>query len=208
MTNGGQYLSRPTVDLVEAECAKFDSEFPLSEEALFQLLDRFPGNAHKSHVLLKVIALDKLYSTRVDGVDIFPLAAHIAASGNDLDEMIQRGDPEAVRRIWKDAGTTKKYYSFATKFCSWHNQLAYPIWDSYVDACLWAYKREFQFEDFQRQDLTYYERLVKIVDSFRARFVLQQCSYKQLDKFFWRTGSAVLSGGIEQTGLGSTAAQA
>jgi hypothetical protein len=61
-----QPLPRPTVELVKAEGDKFDQEpsTRLGEEALGQLRTQFPRNRDLSHVLLKVLALNKLYSAR------------------------------------------------------------------------------------------------------------------------------------------------
>jgi len=70
-------LLTPTIDLVQEECAEFDKEpfTKLGEEALAQLLMQFPRNEKASHVLLKVIALDRLYSTRIQYVDLVPFCS-------------------------------------------------------------------------------------------------------------------------------------
>ena len=187
-------LPRPTSDLVKEECDAFDEESStkLGEKALRLLRQQFPLNTDPSQVLLKVLVLNKLYSARVDDVDVFPMARHIAGLG--VDSMLERGSLDAVRLIWRCDSAGKEYYSFATKFCSWHNPSAYPIWDGNVDASLWLYKKRYQFAEFQRQDLGYYEKLVGIVDEFRNRFDLNDFTYRQIDKFLWRSGDRILRG--------------
>jgi hypothetical protein len=59
-------LPTPTLELVKAECAAFDQECQLTEEALENLRVQFPRNTDISHVLLKVLVLNKLYSTRIN----------------------------------------------------------------------------------------------------------------------------------------------
>jgi hypothetical protein len=190
-------LPTPTVETIEAECREFDAEpyTKLSEEALGCLREAFPRNAQVSHVLLKVIALNRLYSTRVNDVDIWPLANHIAGLG--IDDLIERGDPSAVWRVYS-CENLRMYYSFATKFCSWHNPRRYPIYDRNADECLWAYKKHDGFADFRRQDLGYYEKLITIVDAFRKHYSLDRFSFKEIDKFLWRTGAKILERTVPQ----------
>jgi hypothetical protein len=184
-------LPTPTIDLVQEECAEFDKEpfTELAEEALAQLLTQFRRNTKVSHVLLKVIALDRLYSTRIQYVDLVPLAHHI--TDLNIDEAIEQGSPNAVDLIWNCA-EIRKYYSFATKFCSWHNPDSYPMHDHYVDECLWAYKNQYPFYAFHREDMYDYEKFRPIVSAFREHYKLTSCSFKELDKFLWRMGNRML----------------
>jgi hypothetical protein len=117
-------LPVPTVELAKAECDEFDRENFLAETALGELLAQFPRNTDTSHVLLKVLVLNKLYSTRIRDIDVDPLARHIGSLG--VDRRLSEGSVQAVDLI-ADCPTLKRYYSFATKFCSWHNPDAYPF---------------------------------------------------------------------------------
>ena len=182
-------LPRPTVELVNQECAEFDRENQLVEEALRQLRDRFPQNTETAHVLLKVLVLNRLYSARVRDIDVEPLARHIA--GLQLDPILDKGAPNAVALI-TDCEELREYFSFATKFCSWHNPIVYPMYDGNVDECLWSYQLQDQFANFHRQDLRCYEKLISIVTSFRAFYCLKSFSFRQLDKFLWRMGEQLL----------------
>jgi hypothetical protein len=53
-------LRRPTVDLVAEACKEFEKENLIIEQALKELFNQFPGNSDLSHVLLKVVALNRL----------------------------------------------------------------------------------------------------------------------------------------------------
>ena len=185
-------LPTPTIELVKTECTKFDEENQLAEEALEQLRMQFPRNTDVSHVLLKVLTLNKLYSTRIHDKDVEATAYHIATLG--IDTLLDQGSYNAVDLI-ANIPNLRKCYSFATKFCSWHNPIAFPLYDRYVDECLWSYlKQEIQspFAMFHRQDLWDYERLVEVVTGFRNYYGLNSLTFKQLDKFLWRLGFQLL----------------
>ena len=145
------------------------------EEALRLLWAQFPHNTQTSHVLLKVLVLNKLYNTRVLDIDVEPIARHIVTL--NIDPLLDQGDLAGVGLIYNCPGL-KMYYSFATKFCSWHNPAAYPIYDRNADECLWSYKNQDQFANFHHQDLGYYEKFVATVTAFRNHYGLG-CFYLQ-----------------------------
>jgi len=79
-------------------------------------------------------------------------------------------------------------YSFATKYCAWHNPSAYPIYDTFVDKMLWAYRRQDQFDSFLHQDLLKYDRFRQIVRNFQRHYHLTTYNIKDIDKFLWLAG--------------------
>lgn len=182
-------LKRPTPELIEKQRAKFDRKERVVEHALQSLIRRFPENVHESHVLLKVVSINELYHSRVLGKDLRKLAHRIR--GLDIDSALKDGSPKAVQQIANCCGT-REYYSFATKFCSWHNQSAYSIWDGHVDEALWAYKKQHNFADFHRQDMWDYEKFAEIIKGFQKKYELDTVPLKQLDKFLWHLGDRIL----------------
>jgi hypothetical protein len=182
-------LPIPTVDVVEVECREFDRENSLIEEALGQLLKQFPQNVETAHVLLKVLVLNQLYSTRINNIDIEPLAHHIAGLG--IDNLFAQGSIKAVGLI-TNCPNLRKYLSFASKFCSWHNPKAYPIYDGNARASLWAYKKQDRFANFHQQDLWVYESYRAAIVAFSEHYGLNSMDFKQLDKFLWRSGDRIL----------------
>ncbi len=182
-------LPTPTVELVQAACDAFDEDDKRKEEALRLLWAQFPHNTETSHVLLKVLVLNKLYSTRILDKDVEPLSEHIVTL--NIDPLLDRGDLTAVERIYI-CPPLKMYYSFATKLCSWHNPTAYPIYDHNADECLWSYQKQDGFANFRRQDLGYYEKFVAIVTAFRNHYGLISFNFRQVDKFLVRSGDEIL----------------
>ena len=192
-------LPRPTVELVETECKAFDLDDGLAEDALGQLRAQFPRNTDIRHVLLKVLVLNKLYGTMIRDIDVETVAKHIVglASDHSLDQLLDQGSLDAVFLI-ADCPKLRQYLSFASKFSSWHNPTAYPIYDGNVRQCLWSYKKQDAFADFQNQDLWYYKKLVETVIAFRNFYELNPLTFKQVDKFMFRSGGRILKASKDQ----------
>ena len=186
-----ELLPAPTVDLVKEHCIAFDEKatIKLVEEALALLRTHLARNTEISHVYLKALALNKLYSTRVEDRHVEPLARHIA--GLDIDQCLDQGDLGVVDRI-ADCPDIKRYLSFASKYCSLHRPETYPIWDGNARECLWSYQLQDQFGDFPNDDLWVYQKYVKIVLAFRYHYRLNCYSIRQLDKFFYLSGDRIL----------------
>ncbi|MGA2905827.1 MAG: hypothetical protein ABSD98_18535, partial [Candidatus Korobacteraceae bacterium] len=182
-------LSRPTVDDVNKAEKKFDDENGSIEWLLTQLFEKFPDNTGPNEVLLKTKVLNLLYETRILAVNA--VAQHITSLVN-IDSCLTAGSPDAVDLIVsvKLGDKVRNNFSFATKYCNWHNPAAYAIYDGNVDACLWCYKKQDSFTTFARQDLRYsgYPVFLRIVTAFRDFYGLNSFSFKQLDKFLWEKG--------------------
>jgi hypothetical protein len=173
---------------IDHEIDEFDRDESTVEETVRTLVDAFPSNQKFTHVHLKVIAISQLYRARVLNIDAEDLAKHIW-SIPDLDDMLAAGSPEVVNLIHQCKTTRRKYYSFATKFCSWHNQKAYSLWDYNVDEALWAYRQQDGFAKFKHKELLDYPRLAEIIKEFRAFYGLRRYSLKNIDKFLWGVGA-------------------
>jgi hypothetical protein len=191
-------LPRPTVELVEAECKAFDLENWLAEEALGQLRAQFPLNTDIRHVLLKVLVLNKLYGTMIRDIEVETVAKHIVGLG--IDPLLAQGSLQAVTLI-TDCPNVRQYLSFASKFCSWHNPTAYPIYDGNVRECLSSYQKQDSFAQFRnKEDLYYYQKLFDAVLAFRSHYGLNSLTFKQLDKFMYRVGGQILKARKGQKG--------
>jgi hypothetical protein len=129
----------------------------------------------------------------VDDVDVEPLARHIV--GLNIDALLDRVALEAVSLIADCPGLKKKYFSFASKFCSRHCPGVYPIWDGNARACLWAYRKQRDpFASFRNYDLWIYEKFLEQVIAFRAKYGLTRFTLRELDKFLYLTGGRILRG--------------
>lgn len=185
-------IPRPSPEEVRLACEEFDNdpETKVTESALGQLFRSFPLNTDTGQVVIKALSVNKLYNARVDDIHIGPLAHHIASLA-DLDDDLGRGKIDAVERI-ANCPNIKRYYSFATKYCSWHNANAYPLYDGNVAECLRICERDHQFGHFFRDNLTSYPRFILVVELFRRTYGLQSFTPKELDKYLWLRGGELL----------------
>jgi vacuolar-type H+-ATPase subunit C/Vma6 len=95
----------------------------------------------------------------------------------------------------------RQYLSFASKFCSWHNPTAYPIYDGNVRECLSSYQKQDSFAQFRnKEDLYYYQKLFDAVLAFSSHYGLNSLTFKQLDKFMYRVGGQILKARKGQKG--------
>ena len=185
-------LAAPSEDDVMHAIKTFDEENLEIEWLLDHLFAQYPRNTALSEVSLKTRVLNLLYSTRILAVDI--VAQHITGLPG-IDEMIAMGAPEAVDQIAyvKIGEKIRCHFSFASKYCSWHNPEAYPIYDSRAEECLWQFERQDKFAGFRRYDEYKYAEFVRRVTAFRNRYELGDFSFKQLDKYLYSQGNLLLA---------------
>jgi hypothetical protein len=181
----------PTAQLVDEAIKKFDEENAVVEDALKKLFTQYPANTNLSHVLLKVVALNRLYSTQIFAV--VDVAQHIHRNGTEIDSSLAIGSPEVVDKIAKvtisKSGKERNNFSFATKYCSWHNPESYPIFDTQVDRYLWSLQKQAHFaEFFIKNEFWDYSEFRKVMIAFRTVYGLESFTFKDIDKFLWLYG--------------------
>lgn len=163
------------------------------ENALNKLFhETYPKNNDINEILIKVATLNDFYSTHI--LNIFKVAEHIKNIKN-LDDRLQKGDEKLVKEIAK-VGLKKKtgkkiiFYSFATKFCSHHNDKDFAIYDRYVEKILMHFKKldDFSKNFTKKEDLKEYSNFKSILfDDFRVYYKLD-CNLKELDRYLWQLG--------------------
>jgi len=179
----------PSIDQVEVYLKKWDGleNYRLQEDALNKLYSELcPNNTDVIDVLLKASTLNDFYSTNI--FSIYPVAKQICAL--DIDARLKAGDVTLVGDIqYVTIGDTlKNFYSFASKYCSHHNPLEYPIYDSYVDEVLRYFRNRDGFSDFQDGDLKDYVKFKSILIDFRTFYGLDRYNLKQIDQYVWQLG--------------------
>ncbi|MBK5261809.1 MAG: hypothetical protein JJE17_04440 [Peptostreptococcaceae bacterium] len=154
-------------------------------------LKTYPNNTEIDEVLIKVISLNAFYSTNI----FYPytVAQHIITL--DIDKKLYAKDISLVEEIAKvtmDNGKVRKLYSFATKYCSRHKPLVYPIYDSYIDKVLKHLRDHDNFYMFKTEDLKDYISFNDILKRFREYYNLETYSVKEIDKYLWLLGKEKL----------------
>jgi hypothetical protein len=187
----------PTADRVSAACTEFDGQNGVMEQALTELFRLLPHNDSNPHVLLKVAALDALYSTWI--LALRDVARHIFERCEEVDSALALGSPEIVDTIAVvkigATGEKRRFYSFASKYCSWHRQDSYPIWDSRVNAYLtWLRKRPTgSFLVKNPDSWTEYREFVNMINNLRNVYSLGGFGFKQIDKFLYTEGGKLIA---------------
>lgn len=186
-------LCEPTTELVRRAISDFEKDAEATEKVLRYLFDLFPTNTDLDQVRVKVKTLNTLYSTQIRAVEI--VANHIQQNGEEIDRALAKGLPEVVSKIAKvkvkKGEEERNFFSFATKYCSWHRPDAYVIYDRFVEKYLWTLQKKVQFtkQPFKRKDLRVYPKLAEVIDTFRTYYRLEQFSFKEIDKFLWHSGN-------------------
>jgi hypothetical protein len=183
-------LPHPTIDAVNRYLDLWDSleNYVLQEQSLDKLFfETYPYNTDIRDILVKASTLNDFYSTNI--FSIFPVAKHIHAL--NIDERLHAGDDSLVNEIAlvdMGGGTKRNFYSFATKYCSHHFPLLYPIYDSYVEKVLMAYKKQDRFAKFTKGDLKDYPTFKAVVINFSDYYGLNEFNLKDIDRYLWQQG--------------------
>ena len=179
----------PSIEQVDLYLDKWVEleNYRLQEDALNKLFfELCPKNNNITDILLKASTLNNFYSTNI--FSIYPVAKHI--HGLDIDYRLESGDVGLVVDIQKTiiGEKEKNFYSFATKYCSHHNPLAYPIYDSYVDEVLRYFRNRDGFSNFKDADLKNYEKFKDALIEFQMFYNLEDYNLKQIDQYVWQLG--------------------
>ena len=178
----------PSADEVNHWLAAWNKleDYESQERAINRVFSDYSSNDNLENILIKCSILNDFYSTNI--FKIFPVAKHILSL--NIDERLKAFDPTLVDDIAKNdvGGKSKNFYSFASKYCSHHNQFEFPIYDSYVDKVLRYFQKVDGFSNFEANDLKNYPKFKNILIEFRKFYGLEQFNLKELDKFLWQFG--------------------
>lgn len=161
--------------------------YVLQESSLDKLfLKTYPENRDINDILIKASSLNDFYSTNI--FSIFPVAKHILEL--NIDERLKNGDESLVKDIAKVTinGKQKYFYSFATKYCSHHQPILFPIYDSYVEKILIYFNKQDKFYNFKREDLKDYSKFKNILIEFKKFYEIDEYNLKDIDRYLWQLG--------------------
>ena len=155
-----------------------------AESIIRNAVERNPLHTDLEQVLEKVSLINELYSAGVQ--DIVAMAEHILLLQN-LDSLLKDGDLNVVENIanYETSVSRKKIrcYSFATKYCAFHNPIKYPIYDKFVAQRVLELTREIGYH-VTAMELKKYTRFKDAIDRIIAVFCLEN-DYNKVDKYLW-----------------------
>ena len=182
-------IPKPSKEEVEKYLKLWDSleNYVLQENSLNKLFYKtYPKNTDIDDILIKASSLNDFYSTNI--FSIFNVAKHIKEL--NIEERLANKDETLVNELAKVKinDKEKNFYSFATKYCSHHDPINYPIYDSYVEKILMHFKKIDNFSNFKRDDLKDYPKFKKILIEFKKYYDIDDYNLKDIDKYLWQLG--------------------
>lgn len=166
-----------------------EDKYLLADEILKNIFKKDKENINLFIIYEKVVLLNALYYTNI--LDTFSMALHIKKI-KDFKNRINKGDPFLVSEIANITIKNKKrnFYSFASKYCFWHNDRKYPIYDSMNVKMLKKYSNSNLF-DFNCKGIDFkdYKNYRNVINNFCDCFNLpEEVKYRKLDKYLWQRG--------------------
>ena len=159
--------------------------YVLQEKSLDKLFfDVLPENKEIEDILIKCSTLNDFYSTNI--FSIYPVAKHILSL--NIDKRLKQGDLTLIEDMAYIEELDKRFYSFASKYCSHHKPYTYPIYDSYVEKVLMYFKRKDKFAVFKKADLKDYHKFHEVLMKFIEFYNLEEYNIKQIDQYLWQLG--------------------
>lgn len=174
---------------------KTHPRYSKAEIAVNLVFKAYPENVDFPAVLAKVCILNDLYGTNI--YNTFKMAEHIC-NIKKLDAMIQARKLEAVDFIRHDHGIKTKsekdrdFYSFATKYCSFHNPAHFPIWDNLVSDLIYQWNKYYEWDkSLTHAKLHEYPVFTTIIKSILKYLSDRNLTVKTLDMGLWIIGKYV-----------------
>lgn len=159
--------------------------YRIQEDILQRLVKEYPDHKNKAAVEVKVKLLNLLYSTYILATN--RMTAHILGI-NEIDARLKKGDKSLVEEIANIQIGGKKYnfYSFATKYCAYHNPEAFPIYDNIVSKVLTMLNKGKESDSAYEKKLRNYAEYTQIYDTFMKDYGLwRYLTYRQVDAYLW-----------------------
>lgn len=144
--SGYQELTLENIKKVEEEVLK--SSYGSDLKILKTIFNKYPKNTNIEEIAIKIALVDVTNSTHLSqqrkNINIEELA-HIIADIKNFDELVKDGNIDLVNRLAKSNGKVN-LFSFATKYCKYHNTLIYgkddySVYDQRVKEALAYYYR-------------------------------------------------------------------
>ena len=182
-------IERPNKEQVQYYLNAWDMQdnYVLQEHALDKLFfETYPNNTDINDILIKASSLNDFYSTNI--FSIFAVSKHILELG--IDKRLEEGDASLVDDIanMTIGGKKRRFYSFASKYCSHHKPKLFPIYDSFVDKVLKYFRKQDGFFAFSDEDLKIYPRFISVLNAFQKFYGLDGVNKKDLDRYLWQLG--------------------
>ena len=150
----------------------------------------FPHNTNEYHVASKVCVLNS-YS-HVNLKHTYAIVNHLLGI-KDLDARLLDGDLLLIEEI-RHGIPGIDYYSFATKYCAFHQPSQYVVYDRYSSAILWHFIKESKVqgkcftEVSTRNKFKDYLNYIQVTLDFIDHYKLNNQRMHKIDQYLWLCG--------------------
>ena len=183
-------IPSPNKQIIEEYLTKWDNleeHYIWQESSLDKLFhDDYKTNTDLNEILIKCSCLNDFYSTNI--FLIYPVAKNIYDL--KIDKRLKEGDASLVNDIAnvEISGKQKYFYSFASKYCSHHNAVKFPIYDYFVEKMLMYFKKKDKFAKFVKDDLKDYIKFRNVLLEFKTFYDIDEFNLRDIDKYLWIAG--------------------
>lgn len=193
-------LEKPSKEFIEKTLKLFaDKEGDELNENLLKLFQTFNDDKNKFHVIIKVAALNKIYSTAITNIN--PVVEKIVKASNEnltiksINEYIEFVDKIAKIK-WtnsKETSFERNNLSFASKYVHFLSGYTAPIYDSYIWIVINGYLGQKNREKISFKNPKSYREFYNTFEKFKKDLGLEKYTNYQIDKFLWQYGKTMIT---------------
>lgn len=194
-------LQKPTKEFISDILNLYSTEQNGNElnKNLLKLFKTFEDDNNKYNVLIKVAALNKIYSTAITNIN--PVVEQIievnkrCSNLNKLEDYIYFID-EIAKIKWtnkKGESFERNNLSFASKYVHFVSEFQTPIYDSYIWIIIKGYLGQKIENEVTFKNPENFKEFYFTFDKFKKEFNLESYSNYELDKFLWQYGKSLIS---------------
>lgn len=192
-------LKKPTEEFI-AEILKLYSieEGDELNDKLLKLFKTFNDDKNKFNVLIKVAALNKIYSTAI--VNINPVVEQIIkissteSNPKTIIEYIAFVDKISKVNWTNDKGKCfeRNNLSFSSKYVHFLSNFQIPIYDSYIWIIINGYLGQRNNEKISFENPKNFKEFYETFEKFKRDLGLEMYSNYSIDKFLWQYGRELI----------------
>jgi len=193
-------LEEPTKSFIKVTLENYEIiEGNELNNKLQKLFNEFRDNTNKYDVLIKVAALNKIYSTAITNitpvVDQINKIATVEVNLKSLDSYISFVDKISKIKWTNGRNNTfsRNNLSFASKYVHFISDRQIPIYDSYIWIIIKGYLGQKNRNKISFGNPIDYQEFYKTFCEFKRMFDLEKYSNYDIDKFLWTYGRTLIN---------------
>lgn len=175
--------------------------YRIQEYLLQHLVKEYKDHSNKAAVDTKVKLLNLFYSTGIQATNV--MTTNIMNIKN-IDSRLNAGDPSLINEIANLQLTNKSRfnYSFATKYCAYHQPEKFPIYDSIVAMTFVSFLKKGLLPQYKysnrkssspntytqsefSEKLKEYNFYIELYNYFMELYDLKDFTYREIDAYIW-----------------------